>query len=80
MVHVNIAEPKGYWRVFHSHGCKKVAIYSKNKPMRYMSLIASDSILIDGSIPKHTDLLICGSCNKQINLGECVAEDSTIVE
>ena len=73
-------EPKGYWRVFHSYGCRQIVFYVKHKPSVGLQLYAEDVICLDGSTPKPTDQMICGSCGENVEMGMLMPNDATLIE
>lgn len=74
-----IDEPKGYWRIIHSRGCKGIVFYTKEKPEVHARISADIVIKLDGSIPESCDFVFCGTCLKRMDLSECYAEDSTLI-
>ena len=75
-----IKEPKGYWRVFHSFGCDKVAFYVKTKPEPGGYPVRTDVINVDGSQPEPMKMAVCGSCGENLELNTIRSDEATFIE
>jgi hypothetical protein len=56
--------------------CKKVAFYVRRRPNPY-ELAADNVVLVDGSIPRRRDPIMCGSCRLPI-VPQWLAEPSKV--